>query len=232
MRLVVLTPNDPAGPGGIERFTSTLVPLLRERGWEVEVYWPRPEDREVPAALEKVGLAPAVAALRTARRHREAIAGADAVLANGVMGWPVRHPRKAVVFHGNYAGYAKAIRSSVSSAEYVRTRYVHGGLMALGGALGTAVEVSRTAAAEIRRYYGLRRVAVIENGIVPGLLRRRRRRRGPGAPRAARRAPGAVRRPPGVPQGRRRPARAAARCCRPARRWSSPGRGRSSGPAS
>ncbi len=118
--------------------------------------------------IDKLGLAGAVAAARTARRHRDAIARADAVLANGIMGWCVRHPRMAVVFHGNYAGYAKAIRSSVSRAEYVRTRYVHGGLMALGGALGTAVEVSRTAASEIRRYYGLRRVAVIENGIVPG----------------------------------------------------------------
>ena len=91
------------------------MPLLRERGWEVEVDWPRPEDREVPPPWRRSALAPAVAALRAARRHREAIAGADAVLANGVMGWSVRHPRVAVVFHGNYAGYAKAIRSSVSS---------------------------------------------------------------------------------------------------------------------
>ena len=168
MRLVILTPNDPASPGGIERFTQTLMPLLRERGWEIEVYWSRPEDRRVPAPLEKLGLAGAAAALRTSLRHRDAIERADAVLANGVMGWCVRHPRKVVVFHGNYAGYAEAIRATVSFAEYVRTRYVHGGLMAVGGALGTAVEVSRTAAAEIRRYYGLRRVAVIENGIVPG----------------------------------------------------------------
>jgi glycosyltransferase involved in cell wall biosynthesis len=168
VRIVILTPHDPAGPGGIERFTQTLAPLLGERGWEVEAYWPRPEDRRVPAPLEKLGLAGAVAAWRTAARHRAEIARADAVLANGVMGWCVRHPRLTVVFHGNYAGYAKAIRASVSLAEYVRTRYVHGGLMAVGGALGTAVEVSRTAAGEIRRYYGLRRVAVIENGIVPG----------------------------------------------------------------
>ena len=31
MRLVVLTGNDPASPGGIERFTQTLVPLLQGR---------------------------------------------------------------------------------------------------------------------------------------------------------------------------------------------------------
>ena len=101
MRLVVLTGNDPAGPGGIERFTQTLVPLLQERGWEVEVYWPEPDDRDVPLPLDKLGLAGAVAAGRTARRHRDAIARADAVLANGIMGWCVRHPRMAVVFHGN-----------------------------------------------------------------------------------------------------------------------------------
>ena len=168
MRLVILTPSDPESPGGIERFTQTLTPLLRDRGWEIETYWCEDGDRDVPGGIDKLGVAGATAALRVARRHREAIAGADAVLANGVMGWPVRHPRMAVVFHGNYAGYAKAIRSTISPAEYVRTRYVHGGLMAVGGARGIPVEVSRTAAGEIRRYYGFRRVVVIENGITPG----------------------------------------------------------------
>jgi glycosyltransferase involved in cell wall biosynthesis len=168
MRLVVLTPNDPESPGGIERFTQTLIPLLRDRGWDVETYWCENGDRSVSSRVDKLGVAGAAGALRVARRHRDAIARADAVLANGVMGWPVRHPRMAVVFHGNYAGYAKAIRSTVSSAEYVRTRYVHGGLMAVGGARGIPVEVSRTAAGEIRRFYGFRRVVVIENGIAPG----------------------------------------------------------------
>jgi glycosyltransferase involved in cell wall biosynthesis len=168
MRLVVLTPNDPESPGGIERFTQTLIPLLRERGWDVETYWCQPGDRRVPSRVERVGISGAAGALRVARRNREAIARADAVLANGIMGWCVRHPRKAVVFHGNYGGYARAIRSSVSRAEYARLRWVHGGLMAAGAAMGVPIEVSRTAATEVRRLYGLRRVVVIENGIVPG----------------------------------------------------------------
>ena len=184
----------------------------------------------MPAALEKVGLAPAVAALRTARRHREAIAGADAVLANGVMGWPVRHPRVAVVFHGNYAGYAKAIRSSVSSAEYVRTRYVHGGLMALGGALGHG---RRGVAHRGRRDPALLRPAPggrDRERHRPRLLRRRRRRRG------AARATGCPTGPWCCSPAAWSTARATTSCascrgcCRPARRWWSPARGRSSAP--
>ena len=169
MRLVILTPHDlDTGAGGIERFTRSLIPPLERRGWSTRVIWPQPGDARVPVPVEKAGAAPVAAALRTWSRHREEIAGADAVLANGVMGWPVSHPRLVVVFHANFGGYAEAIRPSVSFAEYVRNRYVHGGFMALGGARGTAVEVSRQNASEMRRYYGLRRVAVIENGITPG----------------------------------------------------------------
>jgi glycosyltransferase involved in cell wall biosynthesis len=169
MRLVILTPHDlEAGAGGIERFTRSLIPPLSRRGWRTRVIWPQPGDARVPMPLEKAGAAPVVAAFRTWCRHREEIAGADAVLANGVMGWCVSHPRLVVVFHANFGGYAKAIRPSVSFAEYVRHRYVQGGFMAIGGARGTAVEVSRQNALEMRRYYGLRRVAVIENGITPG----------------------------------------------------------------
>jgi glycosyltransferase involved in cell wall biosynthesis len=169
MRLVILTPHDlDAGAGGIERFTRSLIPPLERLGWSTRVIWPRPGDAGVPMALDKAGAAPVAAAFRTWCRHRDEIAGADAVLANGVMGWCVSHPRLVVVFHANFGGYAKAIRPSVSFAEYVRNRYVHGGFMALGGARGAAVEVSRQNASEMRRYYGLRRVAVIENGIAPG----------------------------------------------------------------
>ena len=169
MRLVILTPRDlDTGAGGIERFTRSLVPPWSERGWSTRVIWPRPGDRRVPMPMEKAGAGGVVAAVRTWRRHREEIADADAVLANGVMGWCVSHPRLVVVFHANFGGYAKAIRPSVSFAEYARQRYVHGGFMAVGGIRGTAVEVSRQNAREMRRYYGLRRVAVIENGITPG----------------------------------------------------------------
>jgi glycosyltransferase involved in cell wall biosynthesis len=169
MRLVILTPSDlDTGAGGIERFTRTLVPPLEQRGWSTRVIWPRPDDLRVPMPVEKAGAGAVVAALRTWRRHREEIADADAVLANGVMGWCVSHPRLVVVFHANFGGYAKAIRPSVSFAEYVRNRYVHGGFMAVGGIRGTAVEVSRQNASEMNRYYGVRRVAVIENGITPG----------------------------------------------------------------
>jgi glycosyltransferase involved in cell wall biosynthesis len=169
MRLVILTPSDlDTGAGGIERFTRTLVPPLERRGWSTRVIWPRPGDVRVPMPVEKAGAGAVVAALRTWRRHREEIADADAVLANGVMGWCVSHPRLVVVFHANLGGYAKAIRPSVSFAEYARNRYVHGGFMAVGGIRGTAVEVSRQNASEMGRYYGVRRVAVIENGITPG----------------------------------------------------------------
>lgn len=169
MRLVILTPVGlDAGAGGIERFTLVLLPLLRERGWEVEVIAPEPRDMDIPTALDKAGVAGGAAALRVWRRHRERIAGADAVLANGLMGWPVRHPRMVTVFHANFGGYAKAVRPSVSAAEYVRLRYSHGGLMALAAARGVGVEVSRQNAGEVHRFYGLRRVAVIENGIEPG----------------------------------------------------------------
>ena len=169
MRLVILTPHDlDTGAGGIERFTRSLIPPLERRGWSTRVIWPRPGDARVPMPVEKAGAAPIAAAFRTWCRHREEIAEADAVLANGVMGWCVSHPRLVVVFHANFGGYAKAIRPSVSFAEYVRNRYVHGGFMAVGGARGTAVEVSRQNASEMRRYYGLRRVAVVENGITPG----------------------------------------------------------------
>jgi glycosyltransferase involved in cell wall biosynthesis len=169
MRLVVLTPYDlDVGAGGIERFTRSLIPPMARRGWSTRVIWPRPDDANVPLPLEKAGAGPVAAALRTWCRHRDEIAEADAVLANGVMGWCVSHPRLVVVFHANLGGYAKAIRPSVSFAEYVRHRYVQGGFMALGAARGSAVEVSRQNASEVRRYYGLRRVAVIENGITPG----------------------------------------------------------------
>lgn len=168
MRLVVLTPVDlSAGHGGIERFTQVLVPRLEERGWQVEVLWPEAGDADVTLPMDKAGLSTAAAAYRTWRRHRDTIAGADAVLANGMMGWCVRHPRLVTVFHANLGGYGKAIRRSTSYAEYARHRWIQGGLMALGALRGAGVEVSNQNAREMRRLYGVR-VRAIENAIVPG----------------------------------------------------------------
>ncbi|MGD9695164.1 MAG: glycosyltransferase family 4 protein [Thermoleophilia bacterium] len=183
-RLVILTPHDlELGAGGVERFTRVLAPLMRERGWDTDVFWPLPGDRAVPGPVEKIGAAVVVAARRVARRHRRAIAAADAVLANGPMGWSVRHPNLVTVFHANFAGYAEAVKPTVSRAEYVRLRHVQGGAMALAAARGAGVEVSRQNAREVTRYYGVRRVAVIENGIEPGSFaggdaQRARRRHG------------------------------------------------------
>ncbi|MGE0027963.1 MAG: glycosyltransferase family 4 protein [Thermoleophilia bacterium] len=144
-----------------------MTAALASRGWEIEIFWARPEDFDA-GPLDRTGVSGAMGAWRLARRRAREIAAADAVLANGVMGWPVHHPRKVVVFHGNYGGYAQAIRASISRAEYLRLRWVYGGFMAVGGARGIAVEVSQKAAAEIRRLYGLSHVIVIENGVEPG----------------------------------------------------------------
>ena len=211
MRLVILTPYDlDTGAGGIERFTRTLVPPLERRGWSTRVIWPRARRPARAEAVEKAGAAPVAAALRTWRRHREEIADADAVLANGVMGWCVSHPRLVVVFHANFGGYAKAIRPSVSFAEYVaqplRPWRLHGrGRDSRDGGRGLAAE--RLGDAPLLRRAARGRDRERHHA---GLVRRRGRGGRPAAPRPAGGQDRPVPRAGGVPEGRRPPAGAAA----------------------
>lgn len=165
MRAVIGSPAPDADAGGIERFCHHLAALLDRLGYDVTLVGP---PTTVPSTVARLGWAPVWAA----GRIRAAAAGADLVITNGLGGWPGRWAARRVhVFHGHLLRLTPHIEGR---ADW-RLRWGLGVAVAegLGGRGATTVAVADHVARSVRRAYGVRVDAVVENGVDTSIFRPR-----------------------------------------------------------
>ena len=91
--------------GGVQVFTRDISNILKERGHEVDVV-----GVESLPQIPKKGLEKAVGDHFNKLNEKRSY---DVVLCNGEFGYTVEHPRAINIFHGNYYGYAIALKGLV-----------------------------------------------------------------------------------------------------------------------
>jgi len=140
---------------GIER-------VLRERGWEVD--WLSPADlRRVPESRRYPGLNTFLASWAVTRAARR-LPQVDLTISHGAFGHGVAGPRLHV-YHGTFRGLAEACRAGLPRADYLVLTRLNAWLERQSGRGALRSAVSRAAAEEVERYYGLGGVAVTHNAV-------------------------------------------------------------------
>ena len=148
--------------------SALLLRVLEAQGWRVTVVWPRGAP---PRSIYRMGLGSLWLA-RSAATAARAAGPAQLIVTNGYLGagFPATIPR-VHVYHGTMVCDALSIRGSVPGRELGR-RLLGGGLAeALSARHATVVSVSRSAAAEVRRFYRVRTDAVLTNAIDTEIFR-------------------------------------------------------------
>jgi glycosyltransferase involved in cell wall biosynthesis len=135
---------------------------LETDGHDVRIAGPR---RKPGRSLARVGLGPIVASASIPRG--EAGWRPDVLITNGLLGGISRATVPTIhVFHGTMIAHAKASGPTLPLRQRVREAVGGGIAEALSArAAHVNVAVSEAAAREARRFYGVRRVAVVENGV-------------------------------------------------------------------
>lgn len=158
---VILSPDPSNRAGGVERMCTLLAAVLEGEGWSVAIVGP---DR--PARRWQFWLGGSY----LSNSRRATLAGdrlqPDLVVSNGLLGMGFsRHRPRIHVYHGTMVGDTRAEGPDLPSRERLRRTLGGGAAEALAGRGATVVSVSEAAAAEARRYYGVRSRAVIPNGV-------------------------------------------------------------------
>lgn len=91
--------------GGVQVFTRDISNILRQRGHQVRIFSPESLNEIPESDLERV--------VGEHFNHLNEDEGFDVVLCNGEFGFSVEHPNAINVFHGNYYGYAMAMKDMV-----------------------------------------------------------------------------------------------------------------------
>lgn len=159
MKIGVLSPDRSSTGGGVERFCWLLSEALVARGHEVTVVGDPPAPRR---GLERL-TGQWMRWSRDAGRQTETL-GADVLITNGPLGRGIsRTVRRVHVYHGVFPARSLVADRDLPVRELAR-RVLNAGLAEfLAGRGATVVAVSRSAARQARRFYGVADAAVIPN---------------------------------------------------------------------
>ncbi len=185
MRVWIVSPHPTGGGGGVEQFCHTLRrSLAAETGWDVQVVGRAGEPGAPPP---------------------------DCAITNGMTGLDRRGIPRVHVYHGCWPEHMRYDHVR-ASPQWRLKRRLQGAIREIGAGRGALrVSVSRSAAREIRRWYGLNSV-VVPNCVDTAVFRptdRAAARRSLGVPLDRRLALF-----PGRPEDRKRPDLAVAACRR------------------
>jgi len=164
-RAIILTGFDPAiHTGGIETYTNVLIDLLRQLKFMVDVHYADQYRNSLGLRHEWCGKLYEMGQALS-RQDDQTV---RVVVLNGYYGGGYRPKRipTCTIFHSTHAGYAEAIRGLVPRSTYLTIRYMVGEMMERSAALGAKViAVSEEVRDELRKWYGLKDVAVIPNPV-------------------------------------------------------------------
>jgi glycosyltransferase involved in cell wall biosynthesis len=164
---IVVSPNPPDSPGGVERSAGLVGGVLKRLGWRVTIVWPH---RDPPRAPYVLGLGPLWSS-RAGAARAHAAGPAELVVTNGFLGagFPSDVPR-IHIYHGTLVDDTLALRP-MPTRELVR-RIAGGGLAErLSGRDALVVSVSNAAAEEVRRFYRVRTDIVLPNPVDTDIFR-------------------------------------------------------------
>ncbi len=159
---VIVSPNASNAAGGVERMCVLLARVLEQQGWSATIVGP---EHEVTRWQFRLGAGP-LACTRSGSRAARA-QHPDLLVTNGYLGvgYSRRTPR-IHVYHGTAVGAVRAVGADLLRRERIRHVVGYGSTEALSARGARAVVcVSSSAAAEVRRFYGVRGATVIANGI-------------------------------------------------------------------
>jgi glycosyltransferase involved in cell wall biosynthesis len=168
---VIVSPDPNATAGGVERMCTLLANVLEQLGLTVTVVGP---DRKPALWVSRLGggfLETSRIATRVARRHNP-----DLLITNGYLGLGrARGAPRVHVYHGTMVSDTISEGDTIPRRERIRRIAGAGVAEALAGRGATVASVSEAAAAEVRRFYGVRTDAVIPNGVDVTVFRPRPR---------------------------------------------------------
>jgi glycosyltransferase involved in cell wall biosynthesis len=148
--------------GGSERIADGIEAALAQAGWEVD--WLCPADLpRVPESRRYPGLNTFLASWAVTRAARR-LGAVDLTYSHGAFGHGLAGPR-VHLFHGTFRGLAEACRAGLPGPDYWVVSRVNGWLERQSGRGATGAAVSRMAADEARRWYGLPGLRVIHNAV-------------------------------------------------------------------
>ncbi len=142
-----------------------LAGVLERQGWSATIVGPEHEVTRWQFRLGAGPLTTSRAGSRAARSQHP-----DLLVTNGYLGvgYSRRTPR-IHVYHGTAVGAVRAVGADLSRRERIRHAVGYGSTEALSARGARAVVcVSSSAAAEVRRFYGVKAATVIPNGIDTG----------------------------------------------------------------
>ncbi len=159
---VIVSPNASNAAGGVERMCVLLAGVLEQQGWSATIVGP---EHEVTRWQFRLGAGPLSCARSGSRAARSQ--HPDLLVTNGYLGvgYSRRTPR-IHVYHGTAVGAVRAVGADLPRRERIRHVVSYGSTEALSARGARAVVcVSGSAAAEVRRFYGVKGATVIPNGI-------------------------------------------------------------------
>lgn len=177
MRLAIVSDTPRRNMGGVERFTYSLVDVLRKRNITVDIYDQGNLGEYLPRWYDKFGLQmprrSQLLGMEAIRKIPESKPVVNVIMQNGISGWNIREqagPPRIVVHHGTWRGNASYsfpanTRLRTRVARYVLTDRMLGGLEKYTSTGATSVSVSGAVAAELMHSYAGIRSVVIPNGI-------------------------------------------------------------------
>ncbi len=156
--------------GGIETYIIQLIALLRDHKIDVDLYTLdliKNDTNLFNGFAEKIYF--------LGRKFAESDIGYDIVIANSFYGAGYFPPRARAfnIYHSCHAAFADAIKDVVSENTYFELRYLYGELLeSVSGYDRTLLSVSENVADELRRYYGLSDIKVINSCVNTNIFKK------------------------------------------------------------
>lgn len=173
-KVAILTAFNPDSfKGGIETFILNLKALLTERNINVDTHYMLPEPtlsvspfpikslrKKIPETLRNCFM--------LGRAFSKIEKDYDFVISNNFYGLGYFAPKVKSfnIYHSVHAAYADALKGKIPDSDYRNLKYFFGHTGdRMGGRHKTKIAVSQTVKGELRKYYGFKKITVVNHGI-------------------------------------------------------------------
>ncbi len=159
--------------GGIETFILNLKALLEEHNISVDIHSVSPEPtlpvKPFPVkSLSKIIPEFLLNCFMLGRAFSKIEKDYDIVISNNFYGLGYFSPKVKSfnIYHSAHAAYADALKGEISGSDYRNLKYFYGHIGdRLSGRDKGKIAVSQTVKGELRKYYGFKKITVVNHGI-------------------------------------------------------------------
>lgn len=166
--------------GGIETFLLNLKELLLQHNIHVDVHYFMPEPTLKVNTFPVTSLSKKfpeflLNCFMLGRAFSRIEKEYDLVITNNFYGLGYFAPKMKSfnIYHSVHAAYADALKGKISDSDYRDLKYFFGHLGdRMGGRHKTKIAVSETVKEELQKYYGFKKIAVVNHGIDTNFLKK------------------------------------------------------------